>query len=329
MAGLLGCTEAGVGPDTATVCVTAQGVTLGGAVRGMAVFVTQAGVDRVDDVAAVDGRASLTLRPMRADQAERLTVYDTTRISFQTLDLRADLMYESPAGRGVVLQLALYEDVNGSRAYEGGGVDRLLGSTPGDGFHTTIYWMPNMADFLNGLKQWEVPYVLEAFAPGGRPFFHTDVLFAYPWFYQPHEDVTLNAPFWCGEDAWLECPGGEARLSTITLSVLRHDGRIPSRHLLPASEAERFDAAMPQPLFEASTCMSVGAYQVAHRFEARHDYRDCFCERVYADHIVVTMAADPPAWLMCSEPYYGSEGLLHASGLDLEAIDEDTPWWAP
>ncbi len=346
---LAGCYETSRGVDEATLCVGYEAHARHEApLRLLALYqrgdgfspVVQA-MERINDAPMVDGRACLRLRP---PSAGLLAGADS---NIDLVELRFARGEHAPRFKAWPIELILYEDRNESNGLEAANAgdprsDEVvwrLGTSRSE--RLVPLWIRDLEEQVGGLEADELESIYPHLAPGNRPFVlvsEESSILVWPGYQviSPAEPVAGSVGR--GPTPWIEVPvGGEAldepRCNPTALfpgclawnhdsvdgeASVRVDPRIPADEVL-VEATEPFDGPLPPAFWY---CLRSGPHLLA--FTERPLWKvgpeDCLCVRVENVTRVLTLADDPPPWLVCG---------VSPEEADLSRYFAPRPWWAP
>lgn len=324
---LAGCGDA-VGLDQTPFCVE-PAFEIGEGARVMAVYhATDEDPVVIDDVALVDGRGCLTLRPPPAawfaavvsDPINRPGVHEV-RVTDATILTLGGRPFSVPYF-GVLIDLAVYVDGDGSGDFEapdatGAGPDQLLMRLSTSARAQLPVWLGELTQQLRRAPVGLLPVLLEQLAPGNQPFAITKPADApRAWRGADRAELTrwpetfVLPPTAKGTrcdigSAWPRCRSITDQGAFTTARLV--DPRVPpeavSRPITgfdPIVNLPPGDAPV-SPVVEARECADVGAYRVARErtIVPRQDDETCICDVWVRTRWVIALADDPPEWLSC------------------------------
>ncbi|MGK0359580.1 MAG: hypothetical protein ACI9U2_001882 [Bradymonadia bacterium] len=327
---LAGCGDA-VGPDRATLCVE-PAFEMGENARIMAVFHAEDAAQAIepvviDDVALIDGRGCLSLRPPPAAWFKAAVEEPRLRPGIHEVRVANPVVRDLSAGPplryfGVLIDLAVYTDGDRSGAFEppdavGVGPDRLRMRLSTSGRAQLPVWLGEIDAQMKATFPEELSGLLDVLAPGNQPFAVSkpadaprawrgaDRAELTPWaetFVLPPTAARTRCDI---GSAWPRCRSIVDQGAFATARLV--DPRVPpeamSRPITgfdPVVNLPPADAPV-SPVVEARQCADVGAYRVARErtIVPRQNDETCICDVWVRTRWVIALADDPPEWLSC------------------------------
>ena len=325
---LAGCGDV-VGPDRTRLCVE-PAFEAGEGARIMAVYhARDEDPVLIDDVAVVDGRGCLTLRPppdewfeaVALDQFSGRGTHEVRAVDEGLVSLRGGEPFKLSV-YGVLIDLAVYTDGDRSGDFQapdaaGEGPDQLLTRLSASARAQLPIWLGELTDQMQFTPPELLPLLLDHLAPGNQPFAVTKPVDApRAWRGADKADlITWPSIFklpptatgtWCDiGSAWPRCRSVTDEGAYATARLV--DPRVPAAAVsLPITG---FDPGVPLPpgdapvsaQVEARQCADVGAYRVARErtIVPRQDPESCVCNVYVRTRYVIALADDPPEWLSC------------------------------